>query len=55
MPTLGELDLHLMGEGRHEATLRASLGAHVREIDGVTGTAFAVWAPAARGSSQRRR
>ncbi len=43
-PTVGELDLHLAGEGRHEE-LYERLGAHVREIDGVTGTAFAVWAP----------
>ena len=50
LPTIGELDLHLMGEGRHEA-LYDKLGAHVREIDGHTGTAFAVWAPAARSVS----
>ena len=46
-PTLGELDLHLIGEGNHEQVWR-HLGAHVREIDGVHGTAFAVWAPTAR-------
>ena len=34
-------------EGRHEQ-LYERLGAHVREIDGVAGTAFAVWAPNAR-------
>jgi 1,4-alpha-glucan branching enzyme len=50
MPTLGELDLHLAGEGRHEE-LYERLGAHVRELDGVTGVAFAVWAPAARSVS----
>ena len=50
LPTLGELDLHLAGEGRHEE-LYAQLGAHVREVDGVAGTAFAVWAPAARSVS----
>src|SRR5262249_12511184 len=49
-PTLGELDLHLAGEGRHEE-LWNRLGAHVREVDGVTGTAFAVWAPNAQGVS----
>ena len=49
-PTLGELDLHLAREGRHEA-LYERLGAHVREVDGVTGTSFAVWAPAARSVS----
>ncbi|HVS85503.1 MAG TPA: 1,4-alpha-glucan branching enzyme, partial [Gaiellaceae bacterium] len=47
LPTLGELDLHLAMEGRHQQ-LYERLGAHVREIDGVTGTAFAVWAPNAR-------
>jgi 1,4-alpha-glucan branching enzyme len=49
-PTIGELDQHLVGEGRHEE-LYARLGAHVRELDGVAGTAFAVWAPAARAAS----
>ena len=49
-PTLGDLDLHLAAEGRHEE-LYTRLGAHVREIDGVTGTAFAVWAPSARAVS----
>jgi 1,4-alpha-glucan branching enzyme len=48
LPTLGELDLHLVMEGRHEH-LYERLGAHVRDIDGVTGTAFAVWAPNAHG------
>jgi 1,4-alpha-glucan branching enzyme len=50
LPTLGELDIHLVMEGRHEQ-LYERLGAHVREIDGVTGTAFAVWAPNARSVS----
>ncbi len=49
-PTLGELDLHLAAEGRHEE-LHARLGAHARELDGVSGTAFAVWAPSARAVS----
>jgi 1,4-alpha-glucan branching enzyme len=49
-PTIGELDLHLVGEGRHEE-LYATLGAHVREVDGISGTSFAVWAPAARSIS----
>ena len=52
LPTLGELDLHLINEGRHER-LWDVLGAQVREYDsptgGVTGTSFAVWAPHARG------
>jgi 1,4-alpha-glucan branching enzyme len=45
-PQLGELDLHLAREGRHER-LHDRLGAHRREIEGVAGTAFAVWAPSA--------
>ncbi len=49
-PTIGDLDLHLIGEGRHEE-LYEKLGAHTREHQGVTGTAFAVWAPAARAIS----
>ena len=51
LPTLGEIDLHLVGEGRHEELWNV-LGAHVREYDGpmgpVRGTSFAVWAPNAR-------
>jgi 1,4-alpha-glucan branching enzyme len=47
LPTLGDLDLHLLREGQLEQ-LYEKLGAHVREIDGVVGTAFAVWAPNAR-------
>ena len=50
LPTLGELDLHLAGEGRHER-LYERLGAHPRELDGVAGIAFAVWAPNARAAS----
>jgi 1,4-alpha-glucan branching enzyme len=46
-PTIGELDLHLIGEGRHEELWRV-LGAHVREHEGASGTAFTVWAPNAR-------
>ena len=33
-PTLGELDVHLASEGRHEE-LYEKLGAHVRTLDGV--------------------
>ena len=43
-PTVGEVDQHLFGEGKHRR-LWDVLGAHVREMDGVMGTAFAVWAP----------
>ena len=44
MPTLGEQDLYFVGEGKHY-TLYEKLGAHPMEMDGVGGTAFAVWAP----------
>ena len=56
LPTVGEMDMYLFGEGRHER-LWDALGAHVREyddpmggVDGtpgekVTGVSFAVWAP----------
>jgi 1,4-alpha-glucan branching enzyme len=52
LPTLGEIDLHLIGEGRHEELWRV-LGAHTRTYEGVAGTvegtSFAVWAPSAQG------
>ncbi|MGF1624758.1 MAG: 1,4-alpha-glucan branching protein GlgB [Alphaproteobacteria bacterium] len=44
---LGDLDVHLMGEGRHREIYRR-LGAHPMRVEGVDGTAFAVWAPNAR-------
>ncbi|GAA4334951.1 1,4-alpha-glucan branching protein GlgB [Pigmentiphaga soli] len=44
---LGELDLHLIAEGRH-LELGDCLGAHCMEIDGVPGVRFAVWAPNAQ-------
>jgi 1,4-alpha-glucan branching enzyme len=45
-PVLGELDVHLLAEGTH-LRIYEKLGAHPRELDGVAGTAFAVWAPSA--------
>ena len=48
LPTLGDLDLHLIGEGRHMQLWQA-LGSRVIEHQGVRGTAFAVWAPNALG------
>jgi len=52
LPTLGQLDQHLIREGRHEQ-LWTVLGAHVRGYDTpggrVEGVSFAVWAPNARG------
>ncbi|MEV6790657.1 1,4-alpha-glucan branching enzyme [Streptomyces sp. NPDC051320] len=48
LPTLGELDLHLISEGRHEELWKA-LGAQPMTVQGVIGTRFTVWAPDARG------
>jgi 1,4-alpha-glucan branching enzyme len=49
-PTIGELDLYLIGEGRHEQ-IYEKLGSHPMVHEGVQGTAFAVWAPAAKAIS----
>ncbi len=47
-PTLlGEVDLHLFNEGTHLHLWRC-LGAHPARHQGMDGTQFAVWAPAAR-------
>ena len=44
-PTLlTDFDLHLLGEGSHWQSYD-KLGAHVREMEGVQGVHFAVWAP----------
>ncbi len=52
LPTVREMDQHLINEGRHEQ-LWEVLGAHVQTYESahgaVTGTSFAVWAPHARG------
>jgi 1,4-alpha-glucan branching enzyme len=46
-PTIGDLDLHLFGEGKHEHIYRV-LGAHCCEHEGVQGVRFATWAPNAK-------
>jgi len=46
-PLLGELDLHLIAEGRHRELGRC-LGAQPMVAGGAAGTRFAVWAPNAR-------
>ncbi len=46
-PTLSDAELHLIGEG-NELRLYDKLGAQLRLIDGVHGTAFSVWAPNAK-------
>ena len=51
LPTLGELDLHLISEGRHEK-LWEVLGSRVTTLSGElgdsVGTAFGLWAPNAQ-------
>ena len=46
-PLLTDFDLHLMGEGNHYKKYE-KLGAHLREVNGVRGVQFAVWAPNAK-------
>jgi 1,4-alpha-glucan branching enzyme len=46
-PVLTEYDLYLSGEGTHYQKYE-KLGAHVREVAGVRGVHFGVWAPNAR-------
>jgi len=50
LPTLGELDLYLLAEGKHEHAYQ-KLGAHPAQAQGVRGVSFAVWAPNAAGVS----
>ena len=49
-PLLTEYDLHLLSEGTHWQSY-TKLGAHLRNIGGVEGVNFAVWAPNAQGIS----
>ncbi len=46
-PWLTDFDLHLIGEGTHYKKYE-KLGAHVGEVDGVSGVHFGVWAPNAQ-------
>jgi len=47
VPSVGEIDLYLWGEGRHEQLWHV-LGAHFRPHEDVEGTSFSVWAPHAQ-------
>src|SRR5215217_1641222 len=47
---IGDIDLHLFGEGRHEEIYK-KLGAHVTKVGRNKGVTFAVWAPQAAGVS----
>jgi 1,4-alpha-glucan branching enzyme len=44
LPTIGNLDLHLWSEGRHNR-IYEKLGAHPHTVGDISGVAFAVWAP----------
>ncbi len=50
LPSIGEMDVYLISEGTHRRLWQV-LGAHPRQLDGVDGVAFAVWAPNAQGVS----
>ena len=47
---MSDFDAHLLAEGTH-MFMYERLGAPLREIDGVQGVLFAVWAPNAKGVS----
>jgi 1,4-alpha-glucan branching enzyme len=44
LPVLTDFDRHLFSKGDHHHTYD-KLGAHIMEVDGVSGVHFAVWAP----------
>jgi len=46
LPSLGDTDLYLFNEG-NEHRIYDKLGAHLRDMGGVLGVSFAVWAPSA--------
>ena len=51
LPSLGEIDLHLIGEGRHEklwTVLGANLHHYKSVLGDIDGVSFAVWAPNAQ-------
>ncbi len=49
VPTVGDMDLFLFGQGRHEQMWQ-TFGAHFRPHEDVAGTAFSVWAPHAKAA-----
>src|SRR6476660_4720708 len=49
-PTIGDVDLYLFGEGKHEEIYK-KLGAHVAKQGRTRGVGFAVWAPQAASVS----
>jgi len=49
-PLLTNYDIYLFGEGNHHR-IYEKMGAHIVEVEGVSGVYFAVWAPNARNVS----
>lgn len=49
VPSVGEVDLYLWGQGRHEQLWRV-FGSHYRPHEDVAGTSFSVWAPHAKAA-----
>ncbi|MCX7922883.1 MAG: 1,4-alpha-glucan branching protein GlgB [Clostridia bacterium] len=47
LPMISDFDLHLFNQGNHHH-IYEKLGSHVRTINGIKGTMFAVWAPSAK-------
>jgi 1,4-alpha-glucan branching enzyme len=50
LPSFGELDLHLFGQGQHWQIWKR-MGAHLDKLQGVDGVRFALWAPGVPGVS----
>ncbi len=44
VPSVGEIDLYLWGQGRHEQLWKV-FGSHYRPHESIDGTSFSVWAP----------
>ena len=49
VPSVGEVDLFLWGQGRHEQLWQV-FGSHFRPHEGIEGTSFSVWAPHAQAA-----
>ncbi len=47
MPAIGEMDIYLFNQGEHHR-IYDIMGAHPKDLGGVKGTLFAVWAPNAK-------
>ena len=44
LPSMSEEDVYLFNEGNHHQAYKV-MGAHLRELEGVAGVSFTVWAP----------